>query len=247
MKNIKLEFTYNGQNYYGIQKQKNKKTIQGEIENALKELFKQDLSLIIAGRTDRGVSAKKMVANFLVETKIEPKRISYALNALLPDDIRIISSEEVDINFHARHSVKQKTYKYCLYESKIKLPLFPFETQFKNELNFKLMKKAIKFFVGTKDFTSFASKSEIVDKVRTIYKTKITKTKIDGINHYSFYFTGNGFLYNQIRIMVGTLVLVGLKKIKPNDIKLIIDCKNRAKAGAVMPPEGLMLESVNYV
>ena len=223
MKNIKIDITYNGQNYYGMQKQKNKPTIQGEIEKALKDLFLVDLDLNYAGRTDRGVSAKKMTANFFVDTKIKGDKIKDALNVRLPEDIRILSSEEVSLDFNSRHSAKLKTYCYSLYESKVNLPLYYFESQFKNKLDYLKMKKAIKFLIGTHDFSSFVSSGcEIEDKTRTIKKAKITRQKIEGINHYKFYFTGNGFLYNQVRIMVGTIILAGLNKIAPKEIKNIL-------------------------
>lgn len=247
MTNIKIEFSYDGRNYYGLQKQKNRITIQGEIEKALKNLFEEDLNLIIAGRTDKGVSANKMVANFIADCKISANKICYALNVRLPSDIRILSSIKVPLNFHARHSTKLKTYKYSLYESNFNLPLFPFETQIKTKLNFKKMKKAIKYLKGTHDFSSFVTKAnEKEDKVRTITEVKLIKQKYLDVTHYYFYFKGNGFLYNQVRTMVGTLVLVGLNKIEPKDIKTIINAKNRSLAGAVMPAEGLVLENIEY-
>jgi len=245
--NIKIEFSYNGQAYYGIQKQNNKLTIQGEIERALKELFNEDIPLIIAGRTDKGVSAHKMVANFFIETKIEPSKICYALNYKLPNDIRILKSERVNDEFHARYSAKLKTYKYGLYVNKFELPLFNFETQFKTPLNFLKMKKAIKYFKGTHDFSAFITHSEeIENKVRNIKKVKLKRINFLGVNHYYFYFTGTGFLYNQVRIMVGTLILVGLNKIKPKDIKKILKSCNRSLAGSVMPANGLVLEELKY-
>ena len=247
MQNIRLNIMFDGTNYYGMQIQKNKPTIVGELKKAIKSLFNEDIELNYLGRTDKGVSAEIMVANFFVDTKIKPENISFALNQFLPKDIKIISSSLVDEKFNARKSVKSKTYCYSLYESKTELPIYPYETMIKSNLNYKNMKKAIKYFKGTKDFTSFVTPScEIENKVRTIYKVKIIKEKINNINHYKFYFRGNGFLYNQVRIMVGTLVMVGLNKIKPKDIKKILLAKNRGLAGAVMKPQGLKLVDVKY-
>ncbi len=247
MKNIKIEFSYDGREFYGLQKQNDKITIQGEIERALKELFNQNINLIIAGRTDRGVSAYKMVANFFVDTNIESEKICYSLNVRLNSSIRILKSTEVENDFHARHSAKLKTYKYSLYVNNFSLPLFPFETHFKTPLNYFKMKRAINYLKGTHDFSSFVTKSnEIENKVRTIKKVKLKRKKYQGIYHYYFYFTGNGFLYNQVRTMVGTLMLVGLNKIKPFEIKKIIREKNRSKAGSVMPAVGLCLENIEY-
>ena len=247
MRNIKIEYSFDGRNYFGLQKQKDKLTIQGEIEKALKGLFKQDVNLIICGRTDRGVSALKAVANFYVNTEIEGEKICYALNQYLPEDIRIFKSEEVDFNFHSRHSSKNKTYVYSLYESKFLLPNFPFETQFKNKLNYKKMKQAIKYFKGTHDFTGFVNSAcDIENKVRTILKTKLIKKEILGVNHYYFYFTGNGFLYNQVRIMVGTLILVGLNKLKPKEIKCLLKERSGRYVKHCMPAEGLTLFNIDY-
>jgi len=247
MKNIKLEIMFDGRNYYGMQRQKNKVTIQGEIEKALKQLFNEDINLIYAGRTDRGVSAHKMVANFFVETKIESSKIAFALNQFLPTNIKIIKSEEVEANFNSRLSAKNKTYCYSLYISKIDLPIFKFETCFKQKLNYKKMRQAIKHLKGTKDFTSFVTSStEVENKIRTIFNIKLERKIINNIEHFKFYFTGNGFLYNQVRIMVGTLILVGLNKIKPSYIKNIILSKDRSKAGSVMPAEGLSLIDIKY-
>ena len=238
---------FNGQNYFGMQKQPDKPTIQSEIEKALFGLFKTKIDLIYCGRTDRGVSAKIMVANFLVDTNIEPLKISFALNQFLPQDIKILKSSEVDINFNSRKSAKSKTYAYSLYISKINLPLYTHSTMFKTNLDYNKMKKAIKYLKGTHDFTSFVTPScEIEDKTRTISKVKIEKRVENNIPHYTFYFTGNGFLYNQVRIMVGTIILAGLNKIKPKDIKRILKAKSRDKAGAVMPAEGLCLINLKY-
>ena len=238
---------FDGRNYYGMQRQNDKPTIQGEIEKALKQLFNEDINLIYAGRTDRGVSAHKMVANFFVDTNIESDKIAFALNQFLPANIKIIKSSEVEDNFNSRLSSKCKTYCYSLYISKVELPIFKFETCFKNKLNFRRMKKSIKYFKGTKDFTSFVTSScEIENKVRTITKVKLERYKQNNIEHIKFYFTGNGFLYNQVRIMVGTIILAGLNKIKAKDIKNILLSKDRTKAGSVMPAEGLSLIDITY-
>ena len=247
MANIKIEFSYNGQNYYGLQKQADKKTVQGEIEKALFKLLKTKTSIILAGRTDKGVCAQKMVANFETNYSINPQKICYALNALLPSDIRILTSQKVCENFHARHSAKSKTYCYKLYYSTFELPLFPFESQIKFDINFKNMKKAMKYLVGTKDFSSFVTNSkQYANCIRTIFRAEIKKENILGIDHYYFYFKGNGFLYNQIRNMVGTILLVGQNKIKPKDIKKILNAKDRRLAGSCMPANGLTLMSIEY-
>ncbi|MGN1208533.1 MAG: tRNA pseudouridine(38-40) synthase TruA [Christensenellales bacterium] len=247
MKNIKITFSYEGRNYFGLQKQTNKTTVQGEIENALFLLLKVQTNIILAGRTDKGVSAQGMVANFETNSKINPEKFCYALNVLLPNDIRILKSEQVNSSFHARHSAKKKTYCYAVYENKFELPLFPFECQVKTSLDFSSMKKAIRFLKGKKDFSSFATNSKQYDDcVRKIFKAKVERKNILGINHYYFYFTGDGFLYNQVRNMVGTIIMAGNRKIKPTDVKNIIKGKNRCLAGSCFPPKGLSLLNIEY-
>lgn len=245
--NIKIIFSYDGRQYFGIQKQKDKKTVQGEIEKALSTLFKTKTEITIAGRTDKGVSALKMCANFKTNYNIEPKKICYALNVLLPNDIRVLESEKVDNNFHARFDAKQKTYCYSVFENKFEIPIYPFETLVKSKLNFVNMKKAIKKLKGKHDFSSFVTNNKQYESCeRTITKAYIQRKKIEGIIHYYFYFTGDGFMFNQVRTMVGTLILVGQNELKPKDIKKILMSKNRALAGKVMPSEGLVLLNVEY-
>ena len=245
--NIKITFSYDGRQYYGLQKQKDKRTVQGEIEKALSTLFKTKTEINIAGRTDRGVSALKMCANFKTSYNIEPKKICYALNVLLPNDIRVLESEKVDKNFHARFDAKQKTYCYSVFENKFEIPTYPFETLVKSKLNFVKMKKAIKKLKGRHDFSCFVTNNKQYESCeRKITKANIQRKKIEGTIHYYFYFTGDGFMFNQVRTMVGTLILVGQNKLKPKDVKKILISKNRSLAGKVMPSEGLMLLNVDY-
>lgn len=247
MKNIKLSIQYLGKNYFGMQIQPNKPTIQGEIEKALKELFKSDIKLNYAGRTDAMVNAYNMVCNFFVETEIPANKIAYALNYLLPEDIKVLKSEEVDESFNARFSVIEKTYVYKFYTNFCELPLFKNEVCIKEKINLKKMKKCAKFMLGKHDFSAFTnSECDKENKIREIKKIEIKSYKQDDILHYEVFITGNGFLYNMIRIMVGTLISFNKKEYSPKIIKEIINSKDRTKAGKTMQPEGLSLFNVKY-
>lgn len=247
MKNIKISIQYSGKNYFGMQIQPNKPTIQGEIEKALKELFKTNVKLFYAGRTDALVNAYNMVCNFFVDTDIPANKIAYALNYLLPDDIKVLNSQEVDENFNARYSAKEKTYVYKFYTNFCELPLFSNEICVKQKIDLNKMKKCAKFMLGKHDFSSFtSSECDKEDKIREIKKIKIKTKEIDNIMHYEVFITGNGFLYNMVRIMVGTLITFNKKEYSPKIIKEIINSKDRTKAGKTMQPEGLSLLNVKY-
>lgn len=247
MKNIKISIQYSGKNYFGMQIQPNKPTIQGEIEKALKELFKTNVKLFYAGRTDALVNAYNMVCNFFVDTDIPANKIAYALNYLLPDDIKVLNSQEVNGNFNARYSAKEKTYVYKFYTNFCELPLFLNEVCVKQKIDLNKMKKCAKFMLGKHDFSSFtSSECDKEDKIREIKKIKIKTKEIDNIMHYEVFITGNGFLYNMVRIMVGTLITFNKKEYSPKIIKEIINSKDRTKAGKTMQPEGLSLLNVKY-
>ena len=245
MKRIKIVVQYVGTNYAGWQVQKNEKTVQGEIEQALFNLFNQKIEVFASGRTDAGVHAFMQVAHFDCETKMPAEKIFYALNAHLPDDIKILSSCEVSKDFHARFNAKKKTYEYNFYTSFVNLPILDtFCTKISTNFDFKIAKKACRYFVGTFDFRSFCSQnSQKENTVRTVYSAKLVKRK-EGF--YTFQITGNGFLYNMVRIIVGTLFDVGSGKIAPKDIKKIIDAKNRNLAGQTAQAHGLILKKVEY-
>lgn len=245
MNRYKLSISYNGKNFSGFQVQPEKRTIQGELEKTLEFLLKEKVKIYASGRTDAGVSALCQVAHFDTEQELDTKKMQNSLNALLPNDISVGLIEKVSIEFDSRFSAKEKTYNYLFYISKFKHPIFDeFALRINDYADLNLMKQACKFFVGTFDFKSFVSrKSGKTDFVRTIYDAKITHL-FDGV--YAFEITGNGFLYNMVRIIFGTLVQVGYKKIKPEDIPKIIESENRAVAGRTMPAYPLVLKNVVY-
>ncbi|WP_265446594.1 tRNA pseudouridine(38-40) synthase TruA [Acetivibrio straminisolvens] len=244
MRNVKLIIEYDGTNYHGWQKQKNAKTVQDTIESAIKGLTGEKAELTGASRTDFGVHALGQVANFKTDSNIPGDRFSYALNRILPDDIVIIESQEVSPDFHARFKSKGKKYRYLIYNSRFPSAILrnrAFHVSYK--LDFESMKKAASYFLGTHDFSSFrASGSSVKTSVRTM--TDVLLERDDKI--IKFEISGDGFLYNMVRIMVGTLVDVGMGRINDDDIPKIIESKNRKSAGRTAPAEGLYLVEVYY-
>ena len=245
MNRYRLDIAYNGKNFSGFQVQPEKRTIQGEIEKTLEFLLKEKTKIYASGRTDAGVSALCQVAHFDTEQEIDGKKLQNSLNALLPSDISINRIEKVGEEFDSRFSAKEKTYNYLFYISKFKHPIFDeFALRINDYADVELMKQACKYFVGTFDFKSFVSrKSGKTDFVRTIYDAKIVSVTD---NIYAFEITGNGFLYNMVRIIFGTLVQVGYKKIKPEEVTKIIQSENREYAGRTMPAYPLVLKNVVY-
>ncbi len=244
MRNIKLTIEYDGTSYGGWQKQKNNRTIQQCIEEAIKLLTGEDVELIGSSRTDAGVHAKGMIANFITNSQIPTDKFREAINTKLPDDIGIIKSEEVDRNFHSRYDSKGKTYCYTLVNRYEKVCIGRnYVYQVRDELNYNLMKEAAKYFLGKHDFKAFKTNgSSVKTSVRTINGLEL-ELKGDVIK---IFVSADGFLYNMVRIIVGTLIEVGKGKIKPEDIESIIKNGDRSKAGPCVPPNGLVLEKVFY-
>ena len=245
MRNIKIVIEYDGKNYAGWQNQPNKTSIQSEIERAIKEVTGEDIDVTASGRTDAGVHALGQVANFHTDTKIDINKIPYALNAKLPRSIVVKNAEDVDDRFHARYNCKGKTYRYIINNNEFPSALNRFrEFHISQKLDIDEMKKALEFFKGMHDFKGFKSSggSEKKTTVRTITKAKLKeKNRIIEVE-----LSGDGFLYNMVRIIVGTIVDVGLGKIKADDIPDIIESKDRTRAGKTLPPQGLYLAEVKY-
>ena len=245
MRNIKLVIEYDGKEFNGWQKQPNKLNIQGTIEKAIETITKEKVEVIASGRTDAGVHALGQVANFKTNSNIPIDKFAIAINSNLKKSIIIKSAEEVDERFHSRLSCKKKTYRYIINNSKYGTAIYRnLETCIKEKLDIEKMKEAIKYFEGEHDFKAFkASGASSKSSVRTIYKAEVIEKENDRIY---IELTGNGFLYNMVRIIVGTLVEVGIGKIKPEDIKKIIESKDRKNAGKTLPPQGLYLLKVDY-
>lgn len=244
MRNIKLTIEYDGKDFNGWQKQPNKLNIQGEIERSIKDITGEDVDLIASGRTDAGVHALGQVANFKTDSNIPVEKIPIALNTKLKRSIRILAAEEVDERFHSRYNCKKKTYKYVINNSANGTAIYRnLEYNFSQELNVDKMNEAVKYFIGEHDFKGFkASGTSSKSSVRTIYDAKVYKNG-DRVN---IELTGNGFLYNMVRIISGTLIDVGIGKILPEEVTDIINSKERTKAGKTLPPNGLYLIKVEY-
>ena len=246
MRNIKLTIEYDGKDYNGWQKQPNKLNIQGEIERAIKNITGEEVELYASGRTDAGVHALGQVANFKIESNNIPiEKMAIAINSQVKKSIRIIKAEEVEENFHSRYNCKQKTYRYVINNSSYGSAIYRgLEYHMPVKLDIEKMKEAIKYFEGEHDFKAFKSSgTSSKSSVRTIYKASILQER----DHIGIELTGNGFLYNMVRIIAGTLVDVGLGKINPKDIPEIINSKDRTRAGKTLPPQGLYLVEVKYL
>ena len=245
MRNIKLTIEYDGKEYHGWQKQNDRLNIQGTIEKAIEDITGEKVDLTASGRTDRGVHALCQVANFKTNSSIPIEKFPIALNSNLKKSIRILKAEEVDERFHSRLTCKRKTYRYVINNSEYGTAIYRnLETHIPMKLNIEKMKEAIKYFEGEHDFKSFkASGTSSKSSVRTIYEAKVYEMPNERI---AIELTGNGFLYNMVRIIAGTIVEVGLGKIEPKEIVNIIEAEDREKAGKTLPPQGLYLVSVEY-
>lgn len=257
MRNIKLTIEYDGTAYHGWQSQVNAAAIQDVLNTAVNKLTGEVCTLYGSGRTDAGVHAYGQVANFRTASGIPADKFAYALNSILPEDIVILKSEEADPGFHARFSACGKKYRYLFYNS-----MFP-SSLLRNRawhvhypLNVKAMREASGYFPGTHDFLAFsASGGSVKTTVRTISNIAIigqgdTGRQGDGSPVYggviSLEIEGSGFLYNMVRIIAGTLVEVGYGKMKPEEIKDILESRDRKRAGLTAPPQGLYLVEVLY-
>ncbi|MFH1386742.1 MAG: tRNA pseudouridine(38-40) synthase TruA [bacterium] len=259
MPNYKLTFSYDGSDFSGYELQPGKRTIRGEVEKALYRIFKQPVKIYSSSRTDSGVHALGNVISFTTKSSIPPSNLQKALNAVLPDDIRIVGSEigrskiGGKKEFNARFDAKSKTYEYLIYNGEVLPPhLRKLVWHVKPKLNLAAMKKAAKYLVGKHDFSSFcAAGGDDSNFIRILHSLDIGHWKLVIFpscksSVVSCKFSGNGFLYKMVRNLVGTLVDVGLGKTKPETVKEILKAKNRRLAGRTAPAQGLCLVRVKY-
>lgn len=244
MRNIKLTIEYEGSDFNGWQKQPNKLNIQGTIEKVLESITGEKVELNASGRTDAGVHAIGQVANFKTNSNIPIEKFAIAINSRLKKTIVVKKAEEVEENFHARYNCKKKTYEYVINNSEYGSAVFRnLAYHIPQKLNVEKMNKASKLFIGEHDFKAFKSSgTSSKSSVRIIYDTSVIKDE----DNIKIRLTGNGFLYNMVRIISGTLVDVGLGKMEPEEITRIIEEKDRTKAGKTLPAHGLYLISVEY-
>lgn len=244
MKRVKLTVAYDGTNYCGWQVQPNGLTVQEVLNRTISEFLKEEIHTIGASRTDAGVHARGNVAVFDTDVRMPADKMSYALNTRLPDDIRIQKSEEVPLEFHPRFTSTVKTYEYKILNTTFPDPLRRLDSlHWYGQLNLEAMKLASDKLVGTHDFRGFATAKGPEDNtVRTIYKTELWKA--DDMIHFRI--TGNGFLYNMVRIIVGTLMEVGKGAFSPEQIDKILETKDREDAGPTARALGLTLLEIRY-
>lgn len=243
-KNIKLLIEYDGTNYCGWQRQPNNLSVQEALEKAVAKITGEMVIVTGSGRTDSKVHALEQVANFHTLSKVPADRFKLALNGVLPKDIVITESSEVDLEFHACNDAKGKEYKYIIYNGNTRSPIRRNYSYFINKkLNFEDMEYALKFFIGKHDFKGFmATGSSIKGTIRTITDAYILKDE----DMIEITIKGTGFLYNMVRIIAGTIIDVGRHKIDKNSIENIIDSRDRIKAGHTADAKGLYLWKVFY-
>jgi len=242
--NYKIIVHFDGTEYKGWQFQGNGvPTIQEELVNALKVISKQMITVTGSSRTDAGVHSTGLTANFYLKINIAPDSLLRALNSLLPPDIRIASCEQADTAFNARFGAKSKTYVYTIFNGPVTSPFHSrYYAHIPYPLNKRKMKKAVRFFKGEKDFSSFTSDDPHKNRTRTIDEFKM-KVKGDRI---CLKVKGRSFLRYMVRNMAGTIIDIGRGKIELKDLPAIFEAKDRRKAGQTAPPEGLTLVSVDY-
>ena len=244
MRNYKMVFAYDGSRYKGWQKLgAGELTIQGLIEKEIRELLGVSVEIHGSGRTDAGVHAKGQVASMKIPMRLGAD-FRERMNERLPEDIRLLCVDRAPGSFHARYSATQKVYRYQV-DVREKPDVFQrkFCCHYPVELDVKAMKEAADILVGTYDFSSFTDdKSVEKDKVRTIFEIQI----LNGNERLEFVYRGDGFLQHMVRILTGTLLEVGQGKRRPEEMKKILEAKERAFAGFMVPAKGLFLETVNY-
>ncbi|HEY8424296.1 MAG TPA: tRNA pseudouridine(38-40) synthase TruA [Clostridia bacterium] len=247
---ILLTIEYRGTNYHGWQQQKNYKSVSQTIEKAIYKITGQEIRLKGAGRTDAGVHAYNMKAHFDIDFPLPPEKFAYVLNNELPPDIKIRKSEQVDDNFHSRFDAKSKTYIYKILLTENPGGLY-YDTHYviKPPLDIDAIKQASKYLIGSHDFSAFMTQgSKPSSTVRTIMDFSIDLRDFDGGygQELIIKIKGNSFLYNMVRVIVAQLVKVGKKILKPEDIKTILESKQRKNAKEIAPAGGLYLLDIEY-
>lgn len=244
MRRLLITIRYDGTDYHGWQVQPNGVTVQEWMQDAVEKVFGARLDVTGCSRTDSGVHANMFCFHMDTELDIPCKKVPLALNTALPDDIAVLSCKEVDGDFHARYCAKGKRYVYRLYDSHLRDPFINrYSVQYKGKLNVEAMNEAAQSFVGKHDFSAFcASGSEVEDRVRTVYEMRVERIG----NEVVVTVSADGFLYNMVRIMVGTLLEVSEGKLSAEDIKVALDTGKRELAGRTAAAKGLCLDRVFY-
>ena len=248
MRRIRIVVAYDGTNYCGWQIQPNGITIEEILNKQISRLTGEDIKIIGASRTDSGVHALGNVAVFDTESRIPGERFAYALNQKMPDDIVIVRSEEVPAGWHPRYQDEiSKTYEYHIYNAKVRNPLKSrYSTFVSFDLDVEKMREGAKYILGEHDFASFCNvRTNAKDTVRTVHEIEIKETSNEFGKEIILRVTGNGFLYNMVRIIAGTLIRVGRGFYEPEKIAEILDAKEHTSEGITAPPNGLVLVSID--
>ena len=244
LKRVLLTIAYDGTNYHGWQVQKNAVTVQEVLCQAVCKMLGKPTDVVGTSRTDAGVHAREFTCHLECDSSIPTTAFVRGLNSLLPSDIAVLDCKEIPNDFHARYNAKGKTYRYYIYNSNKKDPFkIRYAWQIERTLNVEKMNEFSKQIIGTHDFYAFSSSGRTVeDTVRTISECCFTKEE----NNIVLTVTANGFLYNMVRIIVGTAVAISDGKIKLQDIPEVLNSRKREDAGITAPPQGLFLEKVHY-
>ncbi len=244
MRKILICFAYKGTNYSGYQKQPNKVTVQSVLEDCLNKVLKEKVNIVASGRTDAGVHALKQYAHFECENKISLDKLPTALNTFLPPDIRVYSAKQVDSSFNARTSAKTKIYMYVFCKDKIVSPmLFDMVSKLDYKIDIDVVKKCIEKIKGTHNFKAFcSSKTDVTNFTRTIYDFSLEEKQ----NYLIFKISGNGFLYNMVRIIIGTIIDIARAHLDISCIDEMFKTGNRALGGKTVDGRGLYLFDVKY-
>ncbi len=244
MRNLILHLQYDGTRYHGWQVQPLARTVQEVVQGAIFGVTGEHVSVNGCSRTDAGVHAKHFVCNFHTQTKIPCERFPYAMNANLPDDIAVTLCEEAEDSFHARYDAKSKIYEYRILNSKVRNPFEKDRAwQYPIKLDIGRMRQAAAWLVGTHDFTAFmAAGGQQRQMEKEMYELRVEKQD----QLFTVRVHANSYLYNMVRIIVGTLVYAGNGKIQPDDVRSILLSKDRKRAGMTAPPQGLYLYQVFY-
>lgn len=244
MRRLLLTIQYDGSAYHGWQVQKNAVSVQQVLQDAIEKVFTKRLDVKGCSRTDTGVHANMYCVSIDTDMSIDDESVVRALNTYLPNDIAVVDCKQVDNDFHPRYNCKSKQYVYKLYNGKIRNPfLTNYAYHYRYPIDADYLNQQAKAFIGKHDYSGFCSvKSDVEDTVRNVYAFDVWR---DGDMVY-FKVEADGFLYNMVRIMVGTLLFVSEGKIKKDELSSVIASKDRKRAGKTAPPQGLYLDKVNY-
>ena len=244
MRNLRLRLMYNGAAYHGWQVQDNAVTVQGTLQAVIEKIFGAHTAVNGCSRTDSGVHANEYYCNFRTEKNMSCQQVVYALNGNLPSDIAVLECEEMRSDFHSRFDCVSKQYVYRIWNSRVKNPfLTDTAYHYKYRLDEKMLDDAAKDYVGTYDYKAFCSSgSSVKDTVRTVKSASVTRNG----DLIEFHVEADGFLYNMVRIMVGTLLEINSGKLQRDSIPAILESQNRMHAGVTAPAHGLYLHKVYY-